>query len=124
MRFTLKVIKGAINRLGPSTSREIAEHLRTNPLRTAKALGHWYREGVLDVDRNTPRRYFVAALNAGSRGDTGRKLAPCDMEPTDSQRAEHERLKAEILIEIKAREERLRSPCVSPPKVYRMSSSR
>jgi hypothetical protein len=96
MRFTLKVIQDALRALGPSTSREIARHLKEDGTKTAKALGRWYQLGLIGVDRSRPRKYLLARPNQKTHTQSGRKRTAFDQEPTDEEKAEWARIKAEI----------------------------
>ena len=96
MRFTLKVIQDAIKTLGPSTSREIARHLKTDLTKTAKSCGRWYQMGLLSVDNSIPRRYSLAPIDTKERKKSGRLRIDSEREPTDEQKAEWARIKAEI----------------------------
>jgi hypothetical protein len=95
-RITWAMVRNAIEHLGPSSAKKISEHLQLCPHRTSRSLSRFYADALVDVDCSYPRLYSIAVLDSAKRKRSGRKKLGIEDEPTDAQKAEWARRKAEI----------------------------
>lgn len=91
MRLTIQTVLDAIERIGPSTVDEFANHLSVCPKRMRRSVSQWMEDGKMTHDDSKPAKYRFRALSEIGRDELGCIRQALTPDPT------HEEIRAACL---------------------------